>query len=113
TEGDYSVTAIAFDTVGQQDPSSSGATSRYPIYPGDQPPVVLASLMEPASNAVFNDGKIVISGRVEDDRQIAAAEIAVVNSQGRYMSSSGTFTSTSPSWRTAFLNSPGSLGSNY
>jgi PKD repeat protein len=29
------------------------------------------------------------------------------------MSSSGTFTSTNASWRSAFLNSPGSLGSNY
>ena len=29
------------------------------------------------------------------------------------MSSSGSFTSTNPSWRTAFLNSPGSPGSNF
>ncbi|MBI5090257.1 MAG: hypothetical protein HZB15_15735, partial [Actinobacteria bacterium] len=35
TAGDYSVTAYAFDTSDQQDPSSSGATSRYPLYPGD------------------------------------------------------------------------------
>ena len=39
--------------------------------------------------------------------------MAIVDAQGRYMSSSGTFTSTSASWRTAFLNSPGSPGSNY
>ena len=36
-EGDYSVTAFAYDTLGQQDPSTTGATSRYPIYPGDLP----------------------------------------------------------------------------
>ena len=29
------------------------------------------------------------------------------------MSSSGTFTSTNASWRTAFLNSPGTPGSNF
>ena len=29
------------------------------------------------------------------------------------MSSAGTFTSTTASFRTAFLNSPGSVGSNY
>lgn len=113
TEGDYSVTAIAYDSAGQQDVSTSGATSRYPIYPGDLPPVVWPDLMAPKSNAVFNDGRIVISGRVEDDRQIAAAQVAVVDSEGRYMSSSGTFTSTNASWRSAFLNSPGSPGSNY
>jgi len=113
TEGDYSVTAIAYDTAGQQDVASTGATSRYPIYPGDLAPTVRADLMAPASNAVFTDGKIVISGRVDDDRQIASAQVAVIDSLGRYMSSSGTFTSTTPSWRSAFLNSPGSLGSNY
>ena len=113
TEGDYSVTAIAYDTAGQQDTSTSGATSRYPIYPGDLAPTVLPDLMQPTTGAVFTDGKIVISGRVVDDRQIAQAQVAIVDAQGRYMGSSGTFTSTNASWRTAFLNSPGSLGSNY
>ncbi len=105
--------SIAYDTAGQQDTSTSGATSRYPIYPGDLPPTVLPDLMQPTTDAVFNDGKIVISGRVLDDRQIAQAQVAIVDALGRYMGSSGTFTSTSASWRTAFLNSPGSLGSNY
>ena len=49
TEGDYSVTAIAYDTAGQQDTSTSGATSRYPIYPGDLPPTVLPDLMQPTA----------------------------------------------------------------
>jgi PKD repeat protein len=40
-------------------------------------------------------------------------EVGVVNSLGQYMSSSGTFTSTTASWRTAFLNSPGTPGSNF
>ena len=39
--------------------------------------------------------------------------MAIGNAAGQYMSSSGTFTSTSASWRTAFLNSPGSPGSNF
>jgi large repetitive protein len=39
--------------------------------------------------------------------------VAIVNSAGQYMSSSGNFTSTSESWRSAFLNSPGMPGSNY
>ena len=34
--------------------------------------------------------------------------MAILNSAGQYMSSTGTFTSTTPSWRDAFLNSPGS-----
>ena len=39
--------------------------------------------------------------------------MAIRNGAGQYMSSSGTFTSTSVSYRTAFLNSPGSPGSNF
>ncbi|MGE0307817.1 MAG: PKD domain-containing protein, partial [Acidimicrobiia bacterium] len=113
TEGDYSVTAYAYDTSDQQDASSSGATSRYPIYPGDQPPTVTETLLTPADGDAFTDGKIFVSGRVEDDRQIAEAQVAIRNAAGQYMSSSGAFSSTNPSWRNAFLNSPGSPGSNF
>ena len=41
------------------------------------------------------------------------AQVAIRDSLGRYMSSSGAFTGTTVSWRTAFLNSPGSPGSNF
>ena len=39
-------------------------------------------------------------------------EVAIVNSTGPYMASNGTF-STGERWISAFLNSPGSPGSNY
>jgi large repetitive protein len=113
TEGDWSITVFAIDSSGQQDPSTTGATARYPIYPGDQPPTVVQNLLAPQEGAVFTDARILVSGRVEDDRQIAGAQVAIRNSAGQYMSSSGTFTSTTESWRNAFLNSPGSPGSNY
>ncbi len=113
TGGDYSVTALAFDTVGQQDSSTSGATVRYKYYPGDLPPDFVADLGQPVDGSAFDQGKIVVTGRALDDLSIAKVEVAVVDSGGRYMSSSGSFTSTSPSWRTAFLNSPGSPGSNF
>ena len=112
-EGRWTVTAYAFDTSGQQDTSTTGATATWAIYPGDTPPVIVANLQTPATGAVFGDGKIVVTGRVEDDRQIAAAQIGIVNSLGQYMSSTGAFTSTTASWRSAFLNSPGSPGSNF
>jgi PKD repeat protein len=112
-QGDYSVAAIAWDTSNQQDPSTSGATSRYPIYPGDQPPTVTENLFAPVEGTQFTDGRIVSNGRVEDDQQIAEAHVAIRNALGQYMSSSGTFTSTNVSWRNAFLNSPGSPGSNF
>ena len=54
-----------------------------------------------------------MSGRAEDDTAMGEVEVAIVNSAGQYMSSSGTFTSTSESWRSAFLNSPGTPGSNF
>lgn len=112
--GDWNLTAYAFDTAGQQDTNTTGATARYPIYPGDAAPTVTQDLLAPQTGAVFTDGRILVSGRVEDDQQIARAEIAIVNSTGNYMGSSGTFgTTTSESWIRAFLNSPGSPGSNY
>jgi PKD repeat protein len=112
-QGTYSVTAFAWDSAGQQDPSSTGATATYVVYPGDQPPTFTAGLGAPVTGASFDQGVIVVSGRAVDDQQIASVGVGIIDSLGRYMSSSGTFTSTTPSYRTAFLNSPGSLGSNY
>jgi PKD repeat protein len=111
--GSYSVTAYGVDTSGQQDTSTSGATATYLVFPGDSPPVVVDSLHSPVGGETFDNGVIQVSGRIEDDVQVTAAQVAIVDSQGRYMSSSGAFTSTNQSWRTAFLNSPGSDSSNY
>ncbi len=113
SEGEYDVVALAFDTVGQQDVSTSGATARYPVFPGDMPPAFVDGLFSPPDGQVFTLGTIVVSGRVEDDRQIARVEIAIRDSLGRFMNGFGAFSSTSFSWRSAFLNSPGSPGSNF
>ena len=112
-QGDWRITVSAVDTSGQVDPSTSGATSRYPIYPGDQPPVLNEGLLNPIEGTEFPDGKIFVSGRAEDDQAMQEVEVGIVNAAGQYMSSSGTFTSTNASWRTAFLNSPGTPGSNF
>ncbi|MBM9458564.1 PKD domain-containing protein [Nocardioides sp. zg-536] len=112
-QGDWAVTAYAVDTAGQQDPSTTGATARYQIYPGDRPPVMNENLLNPIEGTTFPDGKIFVSGRAEDDQAMASVEVGIVNAAGQYMGSSGTFTSTNPSWRTAFLNSPGTPGSNF
>ena len=111
--GDYSVTAWAVDTAGQQDPSTVGATARYLVFPGDLDPTFDPLLGSPADNAAFTQGRIVASGRALDDVSIAKVEVAIINNLGQYMGPTGTFTSTLESWRTAFLNSPGSLGSNF
>ena len=71
------------------------------------------NLFAPVEGATFPDGKIFISGRAEDDQAMQRVEVAVVNGAGQYMSSTGGFTSTTPSWRAAFLNSPGTPGSNF
>jgi PKD repeat protein len=117
TGGNWTFTAVSYDTVGQQDPSTSGATGTYRFYPNDGPPTLSDTLGQPQNGATFSDGKVVVTGRAEDapdgDPGIASVQVGIVNSVGQYMSSTGTFTSTSPSFRTAFLNSPGSVGSNY
>ena len=107
------MTAYAYDTVGPDDTSTSGATARYEIYPGDVAPVFNENLRVPQGGETYTEGRIPVTGRVEDDRSIASVQVAVRNSAGMYMNSSGAFTSTNESWRSAFLNSPGSPGSNY
>jgi PKD repeat protein len=113
TKGEFAVTAFAVDTVGQQDPSTSGATARYLVYPGDLDPTLSETLASPTEGTAFTEARIFVSGRAMDDVGLSRVEVGIVNSAGQYMSSSGTFTSTSESWRSAFLNSPGTPGSNY
>lgn len=113
--GNWRFTAVAWDTRGQQD--ASVATGNYAVYPNDGPPSLSDTLGQPQSGASFTDGRIVVTGRAEDfpdaNASIAAVEVGIVNAAGQYMGSNGTFTSTTASFRTAFLNSPGSAGSNY
>ncbi|HET6561886.1 MAG TPA: PKD domain-containing protein [Marmoricola sp.] len=112
-KGEYNVEAYAVDTAGQQDASTSGATARYLVYPGDADPTLSETLSQPVEGAEFTESRIVVSGRALDDLALSRVDVAVVNSAGMYMSSSGAFTSTTESYRSAFLNSPGTPGSNY
>jgi PKD repeat protein len=113
TKGEFSVTAFAVDTAGQQDTSTTGATARYLVYPGDMDPWLSDTLASPTEGTAFTEARIFVSGRAQDDVGLSRVEVAVVNGAGQYMSSSGAFTSTTESWRSAFLNSPGTPGSNY
>ena len=113
SQGSWLVTAVARDTAGQQDTSNAGATATYPIYPGDTPPTLTQNLLSPTEGTTFTDGRIFVSGRAEDDQAMARVEVSVVDSQGRFMSATGTFPSTTASWRTTFLTSPGTPGSNF
>jgi large repetitive protein len=115
--GNWSFTAVATDSAGQQDTSTTGATGSYAAYPNDDPPSLDPTLRSPVDGDSFDSGTIVVTGRAQDAANgtpsIAQVQVGIVNSVGQWMSSSGTFTSTTPSYRTAFLNSPGSVGSNY
>ncbi len=114
TEGDYDVIAFAIDTAGQQDPASPTAPPPATwCSPATQHRPSTSRCWRPAEGTAFTESRIFVSGRLEDDQQIRQAQMAILNSAGRYMSGSGTFTSTAESWRTAFLNSPGSPGSNF
>ncbi len=114
TQGDWNVTAVAFDAAGQYDFTSTGATARYRAYPGDAPPVFNLGLLAPTDGTVFSDGKIFVSGRAEDDQAMAKVEVQIQNAAApaQYMTASGSFTTT-PTWVTSFLTSPGTQGSNF
>jgi hypothetical protein len=113
TKGEFNVEAFAVDTAGQQDTSTSGATARYLVYPGDTDPVLVENLFLPNDGAVLTESKIVASGRANDDVGISRVELQIVNSAGLGMSSSGSFRAGTPSWIATFLTSPGTPGSNY
>ena len=115
TGGNWRFSAAAYDTRDQFD--ASPATANWATYPGDGAPTLSETLGQPQTGAAFDAGKIVVTGRAEDApdqyASIASVQVGVVNAAGQWMSSTGTFTSTTASYRTAFLNSPGSAGSNY
>jgi PKD repeat protein len=94
------------------DGSSSGATARYLVYPGDADPTLEANLFSPTDGTQFTNSKILVSGRADDDNSLRSVQVAIVDSNNKYMNGSGNF-GNSENWRTAFLNSPGSPGSNY
>ncbi|MFC8850521.1 MULTISPECIES: Ig-like domain-containing protein [unclassified Micromonospora] len=112
TKGEYSVEAWAVDTAGQQDSSTSGATAKYLVYPGDLDPRLEPSL-SPQNGAVFTDSRIVVTGRAVDDVGMSKVEVQIVNGSGQGMNSSGVFGGGSAPWIATFLTSPGSPGSNF
>ena len=90
SQGDYAVTAYAYDTSDQQDSVDLGSdialtrSTRVICLS-----TVTENLFAPTEGTAFTDGKIFVSGRVEDDQQIAQAQVAIRNGLGQYMSSSG------------------------
>ncbi|WP_320066098.1 Ig-like domain-containing protein [Micromonospora sp. RTGN7] len=116
TKGEYSVEAWAVDTAGQWDGSTSGATARYLVYPGDLDPRLEPSLV-PQNGEVYTDSRIVVTGRAVDDVGMLRVDAQIVNSAGQGMNASGVFSTpnvpgNSP-WISTFLTSPGSPGSNF
>ncbi len=112
TSGNWNVTAVATDTSGQSDTSTTGATARYLVYPGDAVPYLSPTLNQPVEGSTFPEGRIFVSGRAFDDAAMARVDVGISNSLGQFMSSSGTF-STGERYVTAFLTSPGTPGSQY
>jgi hypothetical protein len=104
-----------FDTMGQQAPERGHRELRG--VPERRSPHVERDAGAAAERRHLHGRKIVVTGRAEDapdaNASIASVQVAVVNSAGQYMSSTGAFTSTTASFRNAFLNSPGSAASNY
>ncbi|MEU7574563.1 hypothetical protein [Micromonospora sp. NPDC049240] len=111
TKGTYSVEAWAVDTAGQQDGSTSGATAKYLVYPGDLDPTLEPSIT-PVEGEVYTGGRIVVTGRAVDDVGMQKVELQITNAAGQGMNAAGTF-GRAGTWIAAFLTSPGSPGSNF
>jgi trimeric autotransporter adhesin len=112
SQGNYGVTAYAVDTAGQWDTSTVGATARYLVYPGDQPPTLDPNLGSPVDGSTVTGSHVVVSGRAIDDIAMASVRITITNSLGQTMNSAGVF-GPGTTYVNAVLTSPGSPGSNF
>jgi hypothetical protein len=109
--GNYSVTAMALDSAGQWDTSTTGATARYLIFPGDTDPYL--NLDSPNTGATLTNF-ISIGGRAYDDVAVSRVQVQVRNiGTGAYLQSTGTLSTASAAWLSAFVTNPGGTGSNY
>lgn len=109
--GNYRITAVAVDTSGQYDGSSTGATATYLIFPGDADPTLVADLTAPDPDSTYTNF-IPIGGRAQDDVSIARVNITVrQNSTGLYLRTDGTLGALQT--LLAYLTNPGGAGSNF
>ncbi|MBM3676152.1 MAG: hypothetical protein FJW88_14680 [Actinobacteria bacterium] len=107
--GDYTVTAIALDVLGQLDTSTAGAEARYKIFPGDADPTSL--LYSPADGSTLTNA-VSISGRAFDDVAIMSVQVKVTNvATGKGLRPDGTFGT--GEWLQAFVTNPGGPASNF
>ena len=115
--GNYTVTAMAVDSMGQYDGTTTGATATYLIFPGDTDPTLVADLQTPVVGSTFTNF-IPVGGRALDDLGIARVTVTVRNTlTGLYLRADGTMgassTSAPSSNLPAYLTNPGGPGSNF
>ncbi len=111
--GDYRITAIAVDSMGQYDASTTGATARYQIFPGDADPTLMLDLQTPVNGATLTNF-IPIGGRATDDVGISRVNITVQNQTTlQFLRSDGTMGAAETNPLSAFLTNPGGVGSNF
>ncbi len=109
--GNYRITAVAVDTAGQLDASSTGATATYLIFPGDADPTLVTSLQTPVNGHTYTN-TIPVGGRAEDDNGITRVSLTVQNTRtGQYLRIDGTMGASQT--LSAYLTNPGGPGSNF
>jgi hypothetical protein len=109
--GNYRITAVAVDSNGQLDGSTTGATATYLIFPGDINPYLNENLTAPDPGSTYTNF-IPIGGRAEDDISITRVNITVrQDATGLFLRTDGTFGASQTLG--AFLTNPGGQGSNF
>ncbi len=73
-------------------------------------PTLTETLLSPTENTTFNDGRIFVSGRAEDDQAMQPVQVSIIDSAARYMSSSGAFPSTNKQLAHGVPDQPGNAG---
>ncbi|NNE74522.1 MAG: hypothetical protein HKN26_12720 [Acidimicrobiales bacterium] len=106
----YEVYVYAQDSVGQYDPSVSGARCTCFVYPGDADPTT--QMNTPTEGAVLPAGPIAVGGRIFDDNSVSRVQIFIRNRDtGQGPRQDGTIGN--PQWVDGFLTNPGGSGSDF
>lgn len=109
--GNYRITAVAVDTMGQYDGSTAGATATYLIFPGDADPTLVLDLQTPVNGNTYTNF-IPVGGRATDDNGISRVSVRVQSATTLlYLRSDGTLGASQN--LTAYLTNPGGAGSNF
>ncbi len=110
TSGSYSVGVRVTDSGGDMDATPPWVPFRVAAGTDTAPDTTIAS---PSAGQVVDPGTITLSGRATDDRGVIGVQVAIRDSNGRWLRSDGTWTTTTTWLSGATLSGPGTTSTSW